>query len=270
MKKLLHSLLMTLVCAVCVQAQDVITKRNGEDIQAKILEVNQTEIKYKRFDNPEGPTFVIPKSEILIIRYENGTNEVMEQRQQQPAPGYNAYGGYAAAQPSASVQPGMRYRDYKDLYDPKAYIHQPGDRYIPAVGGLCSWVIPGLGQMICGEVGRGFGYLGGAIGCSVAMGVGSALMASGAYDYMDSDGEYGGGKEVTGTILLLAGTAALLTVDICAIVDGVRVAKIKNMYEQDMRRMSSMLDVKLQPYVSTVSNGISRTPVAGFSLAVNF
>lgn len=43
---------------VCIQAQDVITKRNGDEILAKILEVNPTEIKYKRYDNPDGPLYV--------------------------------------------------------------------------------------------------------------------------------------------------------------------------------------------------------------------
>lgn len=53
-------------------SQDTIVKVNKDTIQAKILEVGISEIKYKRFDNPEGPIFVIPKSDILLIRYVNG------------------------------------------------------------------------------------------------------------------------------------------------------------------------------------------------------
>ena len=80
MKKIISALTMLLAFTVCVQAQDLITKRDGEDIKAKITEVNQNEIKYKRFDNQDGPTFVISKSEVLMVRYENGTNEVFNQQ----------------------------------------------------------------------------------------------------------------------------------------------------------------------------------------------
>ncbi|MBR1538639.1 MAG: hypothetical protein IJ636_03940 [Bacteroidales bacterium] len=59
-------------------AQDVITKKDGTDIQAKILEVNEDDIKYKRFDYLDGPVFTMLKSDILIIRYANGTNDVFD------------------------------------------------------------------------------------------------------------------------------------------------------------------------------------------------
>lgn len=60
-------------------SQDVITKRTGEDILAKISEVNQTEVKYRKFDNPTGPLFTISKAELLMIRYENGTKDVFSE-----------------------------------------------------------------------------------------------------------------------------------------------------------------------------------------------
>ncbi len=57
-------------------SQDVLTKKSGEDIQAKVLEVTSSEIKYKKLDNLNGPTFTILKSDILMIRYENGTKDL--------------------------------------------------------------------------------------------------------------------------------------------------------------------------------------------------
>lgn len=57
-------------------SQDVITKKNGEDILSKILEVNQTEVKYKKFDNISGPIFTIQKADLIMIRYENGTKDL--------------------------------------------------------------------------------------------------------------------------------------------------------------------------------------------------
>ncbi len=40
-------------------SQDIITTKSGEDIKAKVLEVNTTEIKFKKIDNIEGPTFSV-------------------------------------------------------------------------------------------------------------------------------------------------------------------------------------------------------------------
>ncbi len=57
-------------------AQDIITKKSSEDIQAKVTEVTTTEIKYKKFDNQSGPTFTILKSDVLMIRYENGSKDI--------------------------------------------------------------------------------------------------------------------------------------------------------------------------------------------------
>jgi len=58
-------------------AQDVIILKNGDEIKAKVLEISSLEIKYKRFDNLEGPTVVIPAANVLMIQYENGTREII-------------------------------------------------------------------------------------------------------------------------------------------------------------------------------------------------
>ena len=58
-------------------AQDVITLKNGEEIQAKVTDITVTEIKYKLFDNLDGPTIVIPKQDVFFINYENGMREVL-------------------------------------------------------------------------------------------------------------------------------------------------------------------------------------------------
>ncbi len=62
---------------VNASAQDVIVKRNGEELQCKILEVSKNEVTYKRWSNQEGPTFAEKKSEIFMIKYENGEKEVV-------------------------------------------------------------------------------------------------------------------------------------------------------------------------------------------------
>ena len=75
MKKITFSLFAILTSFFCF-SQDVITKSDGEEVKAKVLEVTQSEIKYKKFDNPSGPTFTILKKEVFMIRYENGSKDV--------------------------------------------------------------------------------------------------------------------------------------------------------------------------------------------------
>ena len=57
-------------------AQDVITLKNGNDIQALVQEVGDVDVKYKKFDNPNGPNYTLKKAEIFMIRYANGSKDV--------------------------------------------------------------------------------------------------------------------------------------------------------------------------------------------------
>lgn len=59
-----------------ITAQDVITKRTGEEIEVKVLEVNINDIKYIKYSNLDGPKYTILKEEIFMIKYENGEKEV--------------------------------------------------------------------------------------------------------------------------------------------------------------------------------------------------
>ena len=49
MKKLLF--VMSIMCSVNIQAQDVIVMKDGSTIISKVLEVNAADIKYKKFSN---------------------------------------------------------------------------------------------------------------------------------------------------------------------------------------------------------------------------
>ncbi len=59
-------------------SQDIIVQRNGEEINAKVLEINQNVITYKNWANINGPTYSTAKSEIFMIKYANGTKDVFE------------------------------------------------------------------------------------------------------------------------------------------------------------------------------------------------
>jgi hypothetical protein len=49
-------------------------------VNAKVSEVGLNEIKYKKWDNLNGPDYVMPKSMIAMIIYENGTHDVMNSK----------------------------------------------------------------------------------------------------------------------------------------------------------------------------------------------
>jgi len=65
-----------LFASFTARAQDVITQNNGDEIKAKVLEVGTTEIKYKKSDNLGGPTYSLFKSDVFMIRYQNGTKDL--------------------------------------------------------------------------------------------------------------------------------------------------------------------------------------------------
>ena len=64
------------ISAASVFAQDVITLKNGEDIEALVQEIGEVDVKYKKFDNPNGPNYTLKKAEIFMIRYANGSKDV--------------------------------------------------------------------------------------------------------------------------------------------------------------------------------------------------
>ncbi len=65
---------------VSINAQDVIVKRDGSTIISKVLEVNTSNIKYKKYSNQDGPTYTINKADVMTINYENGEKDVFEEQ----------------------------------------------------------------------------------------------------------------------------------------------------------------------------------------------
>ncbi|MCX6172861.1 MAG: hypothetical protein NT048_08510 [Flavobacterium sp.] len=60
-------------------SQDLITKKTGDIIKVKVLEVTTSEIKYKKIDNLSGPTYSVTKSDVFSINYKNGTKDVFSE-----------------------------------------------------------------------------------------------------------------------------------------------------------------------------------------------
>ena len=77
MKQILF--LLFLLCSIGVSAQDVIVKKDGTTILSKVLEVGQSEIRYKKHENLDGPTYTISKSELQAINYQNGAKDTFSE-----------------------------------------------------------------------------------------------------------------------------------------------------------------------------------------------
>ncbi len=233
-----------LMSSAMVSAQDIITKKDGQDIKVKVLEVGTADVRYRLFDEPEGAIYTVNKSDLLLIRYESGRSEVFNDNS-------SSYSGlfYTDREPVEGIVPGMKYRELKNLYDYRDYTWAAVNRYSPGWCGVASAFIPGLGQMICGEAGRGIAFLLGSLTGEVMM-----------YSF----GTYG--ESPGAALFALLGTTAL---DICAIVDGVRVAKVKNMYNQDLLKTYAT-EFKVYPTVNSINVGNNRINTAGITLALSF
>lgn len=71
--------------ATAVSAQDVLFKRNGDELSVKVVKISATEVEYKKWSNPDGPTYSIPKAEVFIIKYQNGDKDVFEAEAPRPS-----------------------------------------------------------------------------------------------------------------------------------------------------------------------------------------
>ena len=66
-------------------AQDIITKKDATEIQAKVVRVGATEIEYKQWNNPDGPLYTIPVKDVFTVKYENGQRDVLSQLESRPS-----------------------------------------------------------------------------------------------------------------------------------------------------------------------------------------
>lgn len=117
-----------------------------------------------------------------------------------------------------------QYSELKKKYDHKDYTPQQTDKYSPAFAGVMSAIVPGAGQMYCGEGARGFKYLfGSALGAAVFMG---------GWTTKARDENYGESVAI-GSIITITGLVVFLYSYVGGIADAPRVAKVKNMAARD-------------------------------------
>ena len=55
---------------------DTIVLQNGDELKVKVLEVGANEVKYKKSENMNGPSYALERSKIFLIKYANGSKDV--------------------------------------------------------------------------------------------------------------------------------------------------------------------------------------------------
>ena len=248
MKRILTLIVTAMAFLPTLKAQDVITLKDGTDVNAKILEVSPNEIKYKKYNNPDGPIFTVSKSDVLIVRYENGEKDVFVETQRKNNSTLNT---------TEPIVEGMKYSEYRKFYDTRNYRSQPTDPYSRGWAGVASAIIPGLGQGVAGEWGRGALFFLGNLGMNLLSYTQRSVDSYGNYTYTD---------------LYWVIFAAGLAFNIWSVCDAVHVAIVKNMYYQDLMSMrTTQLEYSISPFVSVTPNtGDGCHSLAGLSLSLSF
>ena len=85
MKKTILLLVAALCGVLTAAAQDLIVKTDATKVEAKVTEITPDAVRYKRFSNPDGPTYVLPVADIDYIQYANGEKERFRAAETVPA-----------------------------------------------------------------------------------------------------------------------------------------------------------------------------------------
>lgn len=56
---------------------DILMMENGDEIKCKVLEISSSEIKYKKIELLDGPTYTSSTSKVFMIQFANGTRELI-------------------------------------------------------------------------------------------------------------------------------------------------------------------------------------------------
>ena len=246
MKRLLIVLLFALA-GFCLPAaaQDNILLVNGKTIKAIETTVENDVVSFRYYDERYGDPYFIERNKVAHIYFENGDHMDL------------------TVAPRPGIVPGLSYDQIKDFYNPKYYKHEAGDMYLPLLSGLSSLLIPGLGQALNGEGGDAFLHF-----------AGSLLIGYTTYKTLrisESPSSTPGKKiyNIEYSLSSLALLAAGISLNIYSFYNANRIAKVKNMYYQELRH-GNPLTLHLSPYLAPSGAPFSNDLSAGLALRMEF
>ena len=178
------------------------------------------------------------------------------------AAGFSANAQYADA---------PKYKELKEVYNFRVYHEHASDPYNAAMAGLFGFFVPGSPQLLMNEPIRGSIFFGGSAVCiylaedaAEELNKITAIDSSGKAYYTDLD------KANKYTKVMLGALAVDLGIAIWSCIDAKRVAKVKNMYYQDIMSQKAQVDVRVEPYLSYTPAAGDLKPTAGLSMKLSF
>jgi sRNA-binding protein len=230
--------------ASVMNAQDIITKVNGEEINAKVLEINANEVKYRKLGNETGPIYTLSKSEIFMIKYGNGDKDVFVKTVTKT----NSSNANVVQNPNIDLN-----------YRKKG----------PAAAFWLSFLYPGIGQFYNGQVGKGV--------TMSALATGSLIVTCVAAANATVETHYGYGyyetTDETAETVAFVGLGVYFGTWLWSMIDAPISAKAINRRNALSWNIGNSM-LSLDPDVSyvTMTKGANnyKTPVYGLSLKLDF
>lgn len=154
--RLIKFLLFTVLLfgSTMVSAAEIITLTDGSTIEAEVLEVTETVIKYRKASNPSGPIYSIAVNKVGQIKYENGLVDR-----------FNAIRPTGKPSSSISASDEALIRDYNSrmeeqsnglsdsqlmrmAYDPQAKAYRSQAKKYRLIGWIGGVTITGIGALV--------------------------------------------------------------------------------------------------------------------------
>ena len=155
------------------------------------------------------------------------------------------------------------YKDLKGIYNPKEYVKQDADPYNAGWYECASFFVPGIGQLLSGEVWRGLAFLGGE---AILMGIITDTALEIERIAVTNESGF-----LIGMAILLSALGVDLGLAIWSSIDAARVAKVKNMYYQDLIGGKTPVELSFAPAFSFAPSQSGSTQMsAGLALQVKF
>ena len=129
-------LLMLCIIAINLScfAQDIIVTKDAKRMNAKVTEVNMDNVRYKNYNNLDGPVYTLLKSDIASIVYQNGQEETFSSESTTPR--------QTASEPNRTqiVSLGNVLKDMQ-TFSPALYLQYKSGKKLETT----AWILSGMG-----------------------------------------------------------------------------------------------------------------------------
>ena len=248
MKNIIYAFLcLTFIATNSLLAQDIITLKSGEEVKAKILEIGTSDVKYKKFENQTGPSYTMFKSDIFMIKYENGTKDVFANTSPATKPDNNSNNNYNSNtdnQVKKQVEQGLKDYREQESYNKNMKLYK--SKFVKGIV-LTSIGVPFLIGGIA-MVGVGVSYLTGA-------------------GYYSGYNYYNNGNESTGIPLAIIGAVLAATGIPLSIIGPVNIG---SSFKYKRRAKEAKAAMSFEPMLHPAMTSGTTTMVAGAGMKIRF